>query len=61
MKCEKMLKGEIVDRCQTWDKCGGELEYLMSGMNYDEEGKAKLPLVVMLYKCSRCGDVTVKL
>lgn len=63
MKCEKQFKGEIIDRCQTYDKCDGELVFLMNGFenkSHKETHGVPSMLVKSLYKCSVCGDVALQ-
>ena len=60
MKCEKRIESEVGDGYLIYDQCGGELEYLMSGARVTGPEGDRTIEDAELYKCSSCGDVTVK-
>ena len=64
MRCEKKITSEDADGYTCYDPCGGELVYLMSGVDKNmivEPGGAGKLFPKHLYKCSQCGDIIVKL
>ena len=60
MKCENRIESKDREGFLTYDPCGGELEYLMSGARVTGPDGDRTIEDADLYKCSSCGDVTVK-